>query len=848
MAIAVLPIGEFADFSQKQIKAEAYEKIDGFPDFNLDMYIADLMSNSSKNNYSYQMLSYYINDYKSPNSVFFEELRNNTQFCTGVALWETENLIFDPSKEISKSLDEEGYYEAVILSSLDSAFKSDNFYSNYLTKAKSMTEAVYSNLELVSDTAFYIRNFKELKSSGMKDFGEAVEKSFKAVHPNIQLVWDSTELVDDLFSVCNTAYEFVEKLVAYQLCSEMTAEMKALVHTLYVNCDGLSYPAMKLALSNIDTACNSYALSIGEAFSDVSFKVTSKTLSKVGTKLITGCIAYFPVGKGLLLTEAITKNLVNFLLSTDAIIEQYYKMERLYNFEMLVRQTLSSQMTGYQSVPSEENAKVLFSAVDVFFNVLDISRDYVDNYAELLFQKNLPGKIAHHITTKIFQNPDVYNEVISWNAFGRANDKDIYHDIRNSYYLLALENEYPEIYEKICSRNQNATQVKIIPVLGVEFEKSEYELGMEDSVGNISASVQPTDATNQYITYTSSDPEIVEVSFSSLLPKSLGTATITATTADGGYTASAQVTVVAGHGADGYHIEPTLIKKDVAIGTFFTKDNLEYLVTSENTVEVSAKNTNIQGSVYIPSSIVYCGNIYNVTSILFDYCKSLTSVTIPNSVTSIRGGAFCVCESLTSVTIPDSVTRIEEDAFDYCKSLTSVTIPNSVTSIGVEAFGHCENLTSVTIPDSVTNIEAMAFFDCSSLTSVTIPDSVTSIGGYAFSGCSSLTSVTIPDSVTNIEAMAFFDCSSLTSIYGYTGSTAQAYAERYGRKFVALDNIEESTAGDANNDGQFTVADVIMLQKWLHSSGKLTNWKNADFNNDDIINIYDLCLMKVSVK
>ena len=79
--------------------------------------------------------------------------------------------------------------------------------------------------------------------------------------------------------------------------------------------------------------------------------------------------------------------------------------------------------------------------------------------------------------------------------------------------------------------------------------------------------------------------------------------------------------------------------------------------------------------------------------------------------------------------------------YSGCSNLTSVTIPNSVTSIGNSAFAFCSNLTSVTIPNSVTSIGGYAFQRCSSLTSVTIPNSVTSIGDYAFSGCSSLTSI-----------------------------------------------------------------------------------------------------------
>ena len=198
------------------------------------------------------------------------------------------------------------------------------------------------------------------------------------------------------------------------------------------------------------------------------------------------------------------------------------------------------------------------------------------------------------------------------------------------------------------------------------------------------------------------------------------------------------------------------------------------------------------------TSVTIGNSVTSIGDYVFSGCSGLTSVTIGNSVTSIGDGAFYYCSSLTSInvasgnthyssidgvlynyvqdtlmqcpcaktsiTIPNSVTSIGEAAFENCSGLTSVTIPNSVTSIGGSAFWCCSGLTSVTIGNSVTSIGDYAFSYCSGLTSVTIGNSVTSIGGGAFEDCSGLTSVTIPNSVTSIGRSAFSGCSGLASV------------------------------------------------------------------------------------
>ena len=187
-------------------------------------------------------------------------------------------------------------------------------------------------------------------------------------------------------------------------------------------------------------------------------------------------------------------------------------------------------------------------------------------------------------------------------------------------------------------------------------------------------------------------------------------------------------------------------------------------------------------------------------------CSSLTSITIPEGVTSIGREAFEGCSGLTSITIPEGVTSIGREAFEGCSGLTSITIPRSVTSIDTDAFRNCSSITALTVPGNFlsmfndltelnsltifgdfadiakdfirdhraslksvtlkdgTSIIEDAFYGCSNLTSITIPEGVTSIGEYAFYNCSSLTSITIPEGVTSIGKYAFYNCSSLTSI------------------------------------------------------------------------------------
>ena len=236
-----------------------------------------------------------------------------------------------------------------------------------------------------------------------------------------------------------------------------------------------------------------------------------------------------------------------------------------------------------------------------------------------------------------------------------------------------------------------------------------------------------------------------------------------------------------------------------------------------------------------------------IPSSAFVYCRALTSITLPNSVTSIGYQAFAdtpwyenqpdglvyagkvlykykgTMSDGTKIKIKDGTLGIAGDAFYGCSSLTSITIPNSVTSIGDRSFSQCSGLTSITIPNSVTSIGDWAFSGCSGLTSVTIPNSVTSIGNdalgntpwynnqpdglvyagkvlYQFKGTmSDGTKIKIKDGTLGIADYAFNRCSGLTSItipnsvtsigdYAFSGCSGSIKVEEGNTVYDSRDN------------------------------------------------------------
>lgn len=204
----------------------------------------------------------------------------------------------------------------------------------------------------------------------------------------------------------------------------------------------------------------------------------------------------------------------------------------------------------------------------------------------------------------------------------------------------------------------------------------------------------------------------------------------------------------------------------------------------------------------------------------YKYNGAAADVTIPSRyqgkpVTTIGHAAF-FNSAVTSVTIPDSVTSISDAAFINCPKLTNISIPNSVTYIGFSAFSSCTSLKSITLPSSLSFISGALFLGCSQLTTIHIPVSVTSIGNNAFADCPSLMTVTYPGSKTQWDDITkgrnsdvlenHLICAMLEATFTADGESISTQTIDRGGKFTepAAPSKENHTfAGWYNGDKEF---------------------------------------------
>ena len=208
-------------------------------------------------------------------------------------------------------------------------------------------------------------------------------------------------------------------------------------------------------------------------------------------------------------------------------------------------------------------------------------------------------------------------------------------------------------------------------------------------------------------------------------------------------------------------------------------------------ITITGSDESLYGDVVIPATI----EGYPVTAIdnMAFSERSITSVVLPDSITTIGWDAFAECPILESATLGSGATQLEAGIFYNCYRLKTVVLPEGLTRIPGSTFSGCESLTEITVPNSVTAIGNEAFRGCSALTQLLLPEFVTTIGMESFHGCTGLTQLTLPDSVTSVDEYAFRDCRNLQTL-----SIGKGLANLGTGAFYGCDGLKSITVAPEN--------------------------------------------------
>lgn len=271
-----------------------------------------------------------------------------------------------------------------------------------------------------------------------------------------------------------------------------------------------------------------------------------------------------------------------------------------------------------------------------------------------------------------------------------------------------------------------------------------------------------------------------------------------------------------GYYVDGYYSDKELTKPITKLEkinqTIFTRFanmpiNTTTLTEGDDGYTITAM-TDFPADLVIPR-YVNGKPIVALSEKLFYQNTTITSVSIPNTVTTLGAQAFRECSNLTTINIPKSVTSMGNSAFAACANLVNVNIDNGVAILSQTAFASCTALTEINIPDSVTTFGAAVFQNCASLKSLIMPDSITSIGTHTFYGCSALESVTISKGLTSLPELTFSNCINLKSIDIPSGITSLGNAV-----FQSCESLTEVVIPETViSMGTYTFNKCIVLEK-----------------------------------
>lgn len=521
--------------------------------FNLYTYRADkYLEHDSVCNKTIQNMMTMI----FPSQLIVYNLNEEDAFQNEVNAWKSIHYAKSPSEIAEGGIDEKGYYEAIILSIFVSQSTAEHNEFDFGKKTALETDTVLSNMKNWVEESDQFELEKVSKNQTISTLSieekDEIEKYLKKEFSDNHPLLDATSNISDALSICfssvETVGEAVELMAYYSGICDLSFETKEVLMDMYEKCPD-SNLALKSALDEVALSMEHYNLGVGAALLNAAGETFVDGIGAVVDDLVSTGWDYvfkanpyikafsFGADIGIEIGDVICNN----LFSTDKTIEQYQKMKCLCEFTELIKIVVNDMEEVYLTNSTEENAKKYFASIDALFTVAELSCDYASDYGDIIYTDSLVGQIQYLFSEEARENFDTYVSSI-------ASIKKIYEQEQQSLinnYLSNLEYEYPDIYARLMGE-----EISYIKVSGIEFTDDELIVGLEDDyIYNVGIpDVYPQNATDRTIQYFSSDESIIEIDKNGgwLNPREKGTAIVTATSVDGSFSDTIQVTVVDG--------------------------------------------------------------------------------------------------------------------------------------------------------------------------------------------------------------------------------------------------------------------------------------------------------------
>lgn len=408
---------------------------------------------------------------------------------------------------------------------------------------------------------------------------------------------------------------------------------------------------------------------------------------------------------------------------------------------------------------------------------VDMQYDYMGDAQEV------PGDCLDEALTPIYDSTPGYSTKVTFDITDYKEKM-----IGQKFYILS--------WDYALNQSTYMFETKAVDPTGISLDKTEATMKINDIL-NLVAKIEPENATNKDIEWSSSDENVAVVKDGTVLATGKGTADITVKTVTGGFKSTCKVTV---EDIKGSAIPVDKITTDVTDATVEQGKSIMITASTEPwyATDKTLKWTSADESIAIVNNGevtgIKPGNVViivesvngvkaecNITvseklsdfnikdGVLLGYGGDSDSIVVPDGVVEIGNGAFADNKKIVSVTLPESVDKIGDRAFQDCTQLKEVKMPKSMSYIGEDVFSWATSLESLVIPEGIERLEEYTFSQCKSLKNISLPSTLKVLGDNCFSGCKSIKEIILPENFEEFEsssigAYTFDSCISLEKV------------------------------------------------------------------------------------